>query len=475
MRLIIWGASALFWLVLGLMAAAPGIVGGDSPELTAAAFHLGSAHAPGYPLFITLGHLFQLLPVGTIAFRMTFFSIIVQTADLLVLAWTLNDLTPSPLEGEGRVRGAVSFSAFMTVGLVFAGPLVFRQMVSPEVFALHLLFVSILLRLVLFPSSSNFLMAAFLTGVALSHQHLTLLIVPALAWTYRSYFKNANRLIWALSLFILGLSLYLVLTLRAVQGPLVNWGNTTTFHQFFYHVSRSQYGGDITKGSLLNGFWDFYLYTKDLFLESFGLGFILLALGIWKCRKKFKAEYFIGGFCLFVLLPFLIRAPYDPENNHVNEAFLPPAILWFSPLMFKGLEWILEMVGAMRKMAAILLSILVVCLGGFSYIRHDASDNFAVEDVGRGMLLQMPANSVLYSEGDAVTFPLAYLNLVQKLRPDLAIFDRTGGLFKNLYHLLESHGIPSAQQVMIEKEYELTQHPPAVFFTPKTRTPQAGP
>src|ERR1039457_3379578 len=89
------GFGVIAWIALGLTAAAPGIVGGDSPELTAAAFHLGSAHAPGYPLFILLGHLFQLLPVGSIAFRMTFFSILTQAAAFLVLNSTLNDL-PSP-------------------------------------------------------------------------------------------------------------------------------------------------------------------------------------------------------------------------------------------------------------------------------------------------------------------------------------------------------------------------------------------
>jgi tetratricopeptide (TPR) repeat protein len=69
---------------------------------------------------------------------------------------------------------------------------------------------------------------------------------------------------------------------------------------------------------------------------------------------------------------------------------------------------------------------------------------------------------------------LAYLNLVLKLRPDLEIFDRTGGLFKDLYHLLSyknKPGIQQPQQVMIEKEYELNQHPTAVYYTENTDAP----
>jgi len=52
--------------VLYFLTAARDIVVGDSPELIMAAVTLGVAHAPGYPLFTMLGHLFSLLPFGSI-------------------------------------------------------------------------------------------------------------------------------------------------------------------------------------------------------------------------------------------------------------------------------------------------------------------------------------------------------------------------------------------------------------------------
>src|SRR5215813_3153828 len=42
--------------------AARDIVLGDTPELMTAAITLGVPHAPGYPLFSMLGHLFSLVP-----------------------------------------------------------------------------------------------------------------------------------------------------------------------------------------------------------------------------------------------------------------------------------------------------------------------------------------------------------------------------------------------------------------------------
>jgi hypothetical protein len=46
----------------------------DSPEFTASAFSLSLSHPPGHPLYETAGKLFALLPAGSVAFRMNFFS-----------------------------------------------------------------------------------------------------------------------------------------------------------------------------------------------------------------------------------------------------------------------------------------------------------------------------------------------------------------------------------------------------------------
>src|SRR5436853_2714386 len=62
--------------ILYFLTAARDIVVGDSPELITAAVTLGVAHAPGYPLFTVLGHLFSLVPFGSIPFRINLLSAI---------------------------------------------------------------------------------------------------------------------------------------------------------------------------------------------------------------------------------------------------------------------------------------------------------------------------------------------------------------------------------------------------------------
>src|SRR5881296_2406790 len=65
--------------ILYFLTAAHDIVVGDSPELITAAVTLGVAHAPGYPLFTILGHLFSLLPFGPIPFRVNLLSVACDT------------------------------------------------------------------------------------------------------------------------------------------------------------------------------------------------------------------------------------------------------------------------------------------------------------------------------------------------------------------------------------------------------------
>src|SRR5437762_4909974 len=62
--------------ILYSLTAARDIVVGDSPELIMAAATLGVAHPPGYPLFTMLGHVFSLMPLGSIPFRVNLLSVI---------------------------------------------------------------------------------------------------------------------------------------------------------------------------------------------------------------------------------------------------------------------------------------------------------------------------------------------------------------------------------------------------------------
>src|SRR5690349_12662443 len=61
-------------LIALLRTMAPTVFELDSAEFATGAAILGIVHAPGYPLFTMVAHLFTLLPVGDVAFRVNLFS-----------------------------------------------------------------------------------------------------------------------------------------------------------------------------------------------------------------------------------------------------------------------------------------------------------------------------------------------------------------------------------------------------------------
>src|SRR5262245_17171143 len=67
-------ASGLVPGVLALATPARDVVVGDPGDFLTTAATLGVAHPPGYPLLVLLGHVFSLVPVGPLPFRINLVS-----------------------------------------------------------------------------------------------------------------------------------------------------------------------------------------------------------------------------------------------------------------------------------------------------------------------------------------------------------------------------------------------------------------
>src|SRR5690349_21007066 len=75
-------------LIVLLRTVAPTVYAYDSAEFPIGAATLGIIHAPGYPLYLLITHLFTLLPVGDVAYRVNLFSVVclALTAPVMFLA-----------------------------------------------------------------------------------------------------------------------------------------------------------------------------------------------------------------------------------------------------------------------------------------------------------------------------------------------------------------------------------------------------
>jgi len=214
-------------LILYLATLAPGLVAGDAGELQTAVWSLGVAHPTGYPLYLQAGYLFAALGG---AWGLNLLSAL-SAALATVLAARL----------ILRLSGSIIAAAFVGV-LVMFGQQAWFQALSAEVYApaLALQLVSLNLAFDLHVSGKEiaangegerrsdgrFLALLALTyGLSLAHHLSALFLLPALLLLipWRGLVPRAGWL--AAAAFLLGLSTYLYLPLRAVSSSAVNWGD----------------------------------------------------------------------------------------------------------------------------------------------------------------------------------------------------------------------------------------------------------
>jgi len=455
---------------LGLQLVAPGLMAGDSPELAASAYGWGISHPPGYPLWTLLAHLAGSIPLGCPAFRTNLVSLFPTALATAALGFLLARRT-----GGGALGEWVGYGTAFFIG---TGPLFLDQATGTEVYGLHGLILTGLLALTLEISSERFYAVMFLVGLGVAHHHLLLLFLPAIGWAYRDFLRRPSFLLRGMSLVGLGLSLYLLLPIRALAHPAADWSRPDTWTQFWSHVSRNQYGGDLQSGAFLHALWNALFFWKDILRDGWFLAGILASWGIWTRRKAWRGEIPIalGLAGLGLGLPLLLRVHPDPQNNSVMEAFFPPMMIWGSPWVAVGLQGLSARMSRpwVRTVGALLLTGLLAARVGSALFVSSQSRNLACEDMGRNFLLNLPRGAALYSEGDTATFPLAYLKQVMGLRPDAEVFDRTGGLFGDFYGLLDVGGTGSEDPtVMVRKERgRESSHPSqSIFYSEKETAP----
>jgi len=79
---LVCSLSAFLFYFLSL---APTVQGFDSAELTMGAYDLGFVHPPGYPLYLTIGHLFSKIPFENIGFRLNLMSAFFSSLTIYLL------------------------------------------------------------------------------------------------------------------------------------------------------------------------------------------------------------------------------------------------------------------------------------------------------------------------------------------------------------------------------------------------------
>ena len=313
-----WIGFAVFILTLGVYVKtmAPTVSFWDCGEFIATSYTMGIPHPPGSPLYVLIGRVFTLFPIGEVALRINFMSALSSALAIWCVYLSTAALARRALGGrslqsfnDSRDIGVIAGAAVAALTLAFSYTQWYNAS-EAEVYGYSILFTCLGLWLILYwegtghgLENDRWLFAiAYLFGLGGGLHMLCLLTIPTLlilAWFSDGplqrlikqlvglgivgfvailvlgpgtpsnavillgllgllyYLHGQDRrlfylLLGVLGLFALGYSTYAALYIRSGLNPVIDENDPETFKAFMAFLNREQYGTDSMLTTMLN-------------------------------------------------------------------------------------------------------------------------------------------------------------------------------------------------------------------------------
>ena len=435
----------------------PGVGFWDTGEFQTVLPILGTAHPTGYPTYVLLGFVANLLltPIGEPAFRINVLSLIAVAAAAAATVALVR-----------RLGGSMVIGVAVGLGLATT-PLVWTYAMGADPHPIHLAFVALLmLALVKWEQARQtalddaaaggsaradrwLVVAAVLFGLAAGNHSLTLLLVPPIGLYVLAVEPGIWRR-WRFALACLGAAaltvalVYLELPLRgglvpALTAPLV-YAKPATWDGFWYIALAEQF-----RGSLSDPFADLGAKWDQLVaLGSTQFGLLAIAIPPAFVATARRAPRFALLTGLAFVITVLFNAAYS--NADINRYYLGP-ILWawtWLGILAADLALLAGALGAAildrirgcrlddrwfdpaTTLAGVVLGVVLLwpAIDGLDARRTNAdrSGDREAQTWLAQVLPRIPDNAVLVSWWSTST-PLWYAQKVEGERPDIFIVD----------------------------------------------------
>ncbi|MCB1176208.1 MAG: DUF2723 domain-containing protein, partial [Leptospiraceae bacterium] len=387
---------------------------GDSGELVTNAFIFGVPHPPGFPLFIWIYGIFELIfPFGTVYFK----------ASLLTIFFSISSIFLLNKISEDRNK-------FITIGilLTFATSRIFwRYSIIPDAYMLNS-FLIICISYIYFKKIPNYKNAGiinllFFLGLT-NHQTIILLLPIVLYYSYKSvnFKKIPFVFILPVPIFIL---LYFSLFLMNDKEP-ITWNYIRSIPDLIHHITRADYGRFVLVANKpREHYFEVIVFFGKTIFNDFGILFLSIPFVFLFLKRNYKnisvRTYLYASILIFhlavVMQGFNIE-PYKEHTETLSKHFLLPILLLI--ILASRFPWS-NYINPKWKAGILFFPII---LGNFTnyYELNNYRKNTIIEDYSRNLLLSVEEkNSVLIVTGDSIWFSLAYLQTVEKINPNIAI------------------------------------------------------
>jgi hypothetical protein len=415
----------IFFLLFFVSLQSASVYGGDGGDMVSAAFVRGVAHPPGYPLYTFVAWLLTKIPFSTVAWRVTLLSSIPASVTAGIFFLLLKKITKNSL-----------LSLIGTLTLCFSY-LFWLYASIPEVFSLHVLFITAIFYLVWDYRENGHVrqlkIAALILGLGLAHHQTIVFLIPAflfIIWP-RLRATYTKRIILQLLLLIgVGLLPYLYVIWAAHGNPLVNWEDPKTVSGFIRLITRAMYGTFRSGNNFgLDQADRFNLLQSSLetfFIDFTKVGILLGVIGMVYQFKKFQQDFyriFLAFICIGPL--FIFYSGFPTVLNFylgITERFMLAPYLFFVIWITLGIQvcvnlihlLIIKLIGKSRLYLPITLVFLIIPLTllytnfvKITPLRRDLT----AEKLGRDVLNSLPDNSLLLLMDDTTFFDTEYVYL----------------------------------------------------------------
>jgi len=416
---------------------APTVTAEDSGELITAAYEFGIPHPPGYPLWTMLCGIFmRLIPFGTIALRANLFSAVCSAAAAVVAYAALREVSFSRLPAAA--------AALCWVWTRWS----WMQSVITEVYALNSLLTAAFFWAVLFwyrtRATRPLILASLFAGLAMcNHHQFAFAALAALLWIALidpRIYRRGRLILSCVAVFALGLLPYIYLPIRAAADPPMNWGNPSTPANFWRHVTRAEYG---TVGpTRFNEARSPTRYARQMsyavasliddltpILAGIGVLGLLLLVRSGRPLLLLAILWLLCNVALFVLV-----SNYElyRSTRWTMRVFFIPAHIGLIVGIAAALEWLTGKARRLWLVVPICLAAPAVLLTSH-FRRNDFSNYWLAHDHAKNLLDCTQPGTMYFGHGDVNLFPLSYMTLVERYRPDVTIANKYGGLDPALY------------------------------------------
>lgn len=427
------GALAAFAIALALyirtLAPTVGLV--DSGELTIAAWVLGNAHPPGFPLYLLLTRAVMFLTPGLLAWRANFASALFAAGAAAAMSFAAGEA----LLLLRRERVAL-LSLFAGLSLAFSRTL-WNYATVAEVYSLNTMMLLTVLALVLVwlrGSRVTWLYsAALLGGLALGVHHVTTglaflgvaaLVVTARGWRFA---VSKNTAIATAIALVACAAIYSYLPIAAAKRPVMNWGDPHDLGRLVDHVTAKQYRAYLS-GAKVSSQLAFAVgsLADDLGPVWLPLMLLLAAAGVLFLFRRQRPLFVFVVVTLAANAAWLLVYPITNDQ----DAYLIPAIVALVLAAAAGAAWLAEVARWERMTALLLILPAVAC--ATSYRSRDRSGFLVPKTLFENVSHAMEPHTLLITDNWNVYAPAFYFIEGEERRPDIKVIE-LGMLIRGWY------------------------------------------